>query len=114
MIGRTALILRGATGIVDHVGERIPDCTGSMQSLNIQRRGLGPALLHGDARPAGFGRRLTVLPYPRRIPAVLSVGEVTLLLRAVSASEVTRQCSSWKLSRSSPVVSTERADAILP
>ena len=30
-------------------------------------------------------RRLTVVPYPRRIPAVLSVEEVTLLLRAASA-----------------------------
>ena len=30
-------------------------------------------------------RRLTVVPYPRRIPAVLSVEEVTLLLQAASA-----------------------------
>src|ERR1700746_1563768 len=30
-----------------------------------------------------LARRLTVVPYPRRIPAVLSVEEVTLLLRAV-------------------------------
>ena len=68
-----------------------------------------------------LGQRLTVLPFPRRIPVVLS-GEVTLL-RAATASEVTRQCSppptaagctSRRLSRSSPVVSTERADAILP
>jgi site-specific recombinase XerD len=29
-----------------------------------------------------LARRLTVVPYPRRIPAVLSVEEVTLLLRA--------------------------------
>jgi hypothetical protein len=28
-----------------------------------------------------LARRLTVVPYPRRIPAVLSVEEVTLLLR---------------------------------
>src|SRR5271168_96986 len=32
----------------------------------------------------GLARRLTVVPYPRRIPAVLSVEEVTLLLRAAS------------------------------
>jgi integrase/recombinase XerD len=32
-----------------------------------------------------LARRLTVVPYPRRIPAVLSVEEVTLLLRAVVA-----------------------------
>src|SRR6476646_9845603 len=32
-----------------------------------------------------LSRRLTVVPYPRRIPAVLSVEEVTLLLRATSA-----------------------------
>src|SRR5262249_57466668 len=52
-----------------------------------QQRGLGPALLfHGDAGPVGPGaRRLTVVPYPRRIPAVLSVEEVTLLLRSASA-----------------------------
>src|SRR5438309_3222087 len=34
---------------------------------------------------ADLARRLTVVPYPRRIPAVLSVEEVTLLLRATSA-----------------------------
>ena len=32
-----------------------------------------------------LARRLTVVPYPRRIPAVLSVEEVTLLLRAAPA-----------------------------
>jgi site-specific recombinase XerD len=32
-----------------------------------------------------LARRLTVVPYPRRIPTVLSVKEVTLLLRAVTA-----------------------------
>jgi site-specific recombinase XerD len=32
-----------------------------------------------------LARRLTVVPYPRRIPTVLSVEEVTLLLRAASA-----------------------------
>jgi hypothetical protein len=32
-----------------------------------------------------LARRLTVVPYPRRIPAVLSVAEVTLLLRAATA-----------------------------
>jgi integrase/recombinase XerD len=32
-----------------------------------------------------LARRLTVVPYPRRIPTVLSVEEVTLLLRATSA-----------------------------
>jgi hypothetical protein len=34
---------------------------------------------------ADLARRLTVVPYPRRIPAVLSVEEVTLLLRAATA-----------------------------
>ena len=34
-----------------------------------------------------LARRLTVVPQPRRIPAVLSVEEVTLLLRAASASK---------------------------
>ena len=32
-----------------------------------------------------LARRLTVVPYPRRIPAVLSAEEVTLLLRAATA-----------------------------
>ena len=32
-----------------------------------------------------LARRLTVVPYPRRIPTVLSVEEVTLLLQAASA-----------------------------
>jgi Phage integrase, N-terminal SAM-like domain/Phage integrase family len=32
-----------------------------------------------------LARRLTVVPYPRRIPAVLSVEEVTLLLRVATA-----------------------------
>ena len=32
-----------------------------------------------------LARRLTIVPYPRRIPAVLSVEEVTLLLRATTA-----------------------------
>jgi len=32
-----------------------------------------------------LARRLTVVPYPRRIPAVLSVEEVTLLLGAATA-----------------------------
>src|SRR5580693_5260309 len=32
-----------------------------------------------------LARRLTVVPYPGRIPAVLSVEEVTLLLRAATA-----------------------------
>jgi integrase len=32
-----------------------------------------------------LSRRLTVVPYPRRIPTVLSVEEVTLLLQAASA-----------------------------
>jgi integrase/recombinase XerD len=30
-----------------------------------------------------LARRLTVVPQPRRIPAVLSVEEVTLLLRGI-------------------------------
>jgi integrase/recombinase XerD len=34
-----------------------------------------------------LARRLTVVPQPRRIPAVLSVEEVTLLLRAASGPE---------------------------
>ena len=32
-----------------------------------------------------LARRLTDVPYPRRIPAVLGVAEVTLLLRAATA-----------------------------
>jgi hypothetical protein len=35
-------------------------------------------------------RRLTVVPYPRRIPAVLSAEEVTLLLRAATAPKYGR------------------------
>jgi len=34
-----------------------------------------------------LARRLTVVPQPRRIPAVLSVEEVTLLLRAISQTK---------------------------
>src|SRR5580700_7682470 len=37
-----------------------------------------------------LARRLTVVPYPRRIPAVLSVEEVTLLLRAAMSIKARR------------------------
>jgi hypothetical protein len=48
-----------------------------------QQRGLGPALLlHGDARPAGSGAPAHRRAVSAAIPAVLSVEEVTLLLRA--------------------------------
>ena len=47
-----------------------------------QQRGLGAPL--SLDRP-DLARRLTVVPYPRRIPVVLSVEEVTLLLRAATA-----------------------------
>jgi len=39
-------------------------------------------------RPAGSARRLTVVPYPRRIPAVLSVEEVTPPVRGGNSAEV--------------------------
>src|SRR3954462_12034622 len=38
-----------------------------------------------------LARRLTVVPYPRRIPAVLSVEEVTLLLHAATAPSTRRR-----------------------
>src|SRR6516162_6311731 len=48
-----------------------------------QQRGRSLAfLLYRDARPADLARRLTVVREPRRLPAVLSVEEVTLLLQA--------------------------------
>jgi integrase/recombinase XerD len=40
-----------------------------------------------------LSRRLTVVPYPRRIPTVLSVEEVRLLLQAASAPQYTSGCS---------------------
>ena len=54
--------------------------------LNVRRA--GRSLLSSDLSPLDrpdLARRLTVVPYPRRIPAVLSVEEVTLLLRAATA-----------------------------
>src|SRR5271154_2222296 len=63
--------------------------------LHQTQLGMQPASINGAVsalrffftvtldRP-GLARRLTVVPYPRRIPAVLSVEEVTLLLRAAS------------------------------
>jgi hypothetical protein len=76
-----------------------------------------------------LARRLTVVPYPRRIPAVLSVEEVTLLLRAATAPKYkaafatagacpragqgrTRGvlgCASRRLSRSRPATSIPSA-----
>src|SRR5215468_5020965 len=52
-----------------------------------------------------LARRLTVVPYPRRIPTVLSVEEVTLLLRAATAPG----CASRKLSRSRSAISIPSA-----
>src|SRR6202008_4533331 len=40
-----------------------------------------------------LARRLTVVPYPRRIPTVLSVEEVTLLLQAASAPKYKAACA---------------------
>src|SRR5207249_6479303 len=40
-----------------------------------------------------LARRLTVVPQPRRIPAVLSVEEVTLLLRAASGPKYKAACA---------------------
>ncbi len=53
-------------------------------SAERQQRGLGFALLfHRNARPGRtIARRLTVVRQPQRLPAVLSVAEVTLLLQA--------------------------------
>jgi hypothetical protein len=50
-----------------------------------QQRGLGLRFFFTVTldRP-DLARRLTVVPYPRRIPVVLSVEEVTLLLRAAT------------------------------
>ena len=63
--------------------------------LHQTRIGLQPASINGAVSALRFfftvtldrpdlARRLTVVPQPRRIPAVLSVEEVTLLLRAAS------------------------------
>src|ERR1700761_9709006 len=60
------------------------------------RRASTPELVEGAVSALRFfftvtldrpdlARRLTVVPYPRRIPGVLSVEEVTLLLRAATA-----------------------------
>jgi hypothetical protein len=64
-----------------------------------------------------LARRLTVVPYPRRIPAVLSVEEVTLLLRAAQRQSTRRGsplhmalgCASRKSSRSRLAMSTPSA-----
>ena len=64
--------------------------------LHQTRIGMQPPSINGAVSALRFfftvtldrpdlARRLTVVPYPRRIPAVLSVEEVTLLLRAVTA-----------------------------
>src|SRR5260370_18789349 len=60
------------------------------------RTGMQPASINSSVSALRFfftvtldrpdlSRRLTVVPQPRRIPAVLSVEEVTLLLRAATA-----------------------------
>jgi len=64
--------------------------------LHQTRSGMQPPSINGAVSALRFfftvtldrpdlARRLTVVPYPRRIPAVLSVEEVTLLLRAAVA-----------------------------
>ena len=64
--------------------------------LHQTRSGVQPPSINGAVSALRFfftvtldrpdlARRLTVVPYPRRIPAVLSVEEVTLLLRAATA-----------------------------
>src|SRR3979411_2736607 len=64
--------------------------------LHQTRSGVQPPSINGAVSALRFffmvtldrptlARRLTVVPYPRRIPTVLSVEEVTLLLRAATA-----------------------------
>src|SRR5258708_8102904 len=64
--------------------------------LHQTQNGMQPPSINGAVSALRFfftvtldrpdlARRLTVVPYPRRIPAVLSVEEVTLLLRSASA-----------------------------
>jgi integrase/recombinase XerD len=64
--------------------------------LHQTQNGMQPPSINGAVSALRFffivtldrsdlARRLTVVPYPRRIPAVLSVEEVTLLLRAATA-----------------------------
>jgi site-specific recombinase XerD len=64
--------------------------------LHQTQSGLQPPSINGAVSALRFfftvtldrpdlARRLTVVPYPRRIPTVLSVEEVTLLLQAASA-----------------------------
>jgi len=64
--------------------------------LHQTQNGMQPPSINGAVSALRFfftvtldrpdlARRLTVVPYPRRIPAVLSVEEVTLLLRATTA-----------------------------
>jgi site-specific recombinase XerD len=64
--------------------------------LHQTRSGVQPPSINGAVSALRFffavtldrpdlARRLTVVPYPRRIPTVLSVEEVTLLLQAASA-----------------------------
>ena len=64
--------------------------------LHQTRSGMQPPSINGTVSALRFfftvtldrpdlARRLTVVPYPRRIPTVLSVEEVTLLLHAASA-----------------------------
>src|SRR4051812_3469423 len=64
--------------------------------LHQTQNGMQPPSINGAVSALRFfftvtldrpdlARRLTIVPYPRRIPAVLSVEEVTLLLQAASA-----------------------------
>src|SRR5690242_7889758 len=64
--------------------------------LHQRQSGIQPPSINGAVSALRFfftvtldrpdlARRLTIVPYPRRIPAVLSVEEVTLLLRAATA-----------------------------
>src|SRR5258708_18854909 len=66
--------------------------------LHQTQNGMQPPSINGAVSALRFfftvtldrpdlARRLTVVPYPRRIPAVLSVEEVTLLLRAATAPQ---------------------------
>ena len=67
-----------------------------LYQLHQTRTGMQPASINSSVSALRFfftvtldrpdlSRRLTVVPQPRRIPAVLSVEEVTLLLRAATA-----------------------------
>src|SRR6201997_1125359 len=65
---------------------QLPQTQSGMQPPHINSAGSGPRVFFTlTADPPDLARRLTVVPYPRRIPTVLSVEEVTLLLCAATA-----------------------------